>query len=753
MEELLKKRMAKSTAEKEKQKQEPKNPQAGTPKKSKWGIVAGLFAVILVALFLLVNYITDFMWFQELGYTSVFLTNLGAKVGIALGVFVVVTGLTYWYLQSLKKNYYKKIASHSPDRSGITGKISGALAAVYGAVVAYMAASNLWMEGLLFANSQSFDKEDPLFGLDISFYIFRLDFITDLTYLLVLALVLLLGLTLVYYLIMMGTRRPRVFAPGEDATSEDPFKEKDAFEGATYNQGNQGKKEGQSPFDQIFGAGKRGPQNSAGTGLDKNNLKELLAIGSRQLMIVGVVLFLMLGVSFFLRQFDLLYAHTGVVYGAGYTDTHVTLWMYRIEILLALVGAGAVVFAFTKKKIKPVLFIPVLMIIVGALGSGAALLVQNYVVSPDEISKETTYLEDNIEYTQYAYGLDNVTVQSFSASSNLTAEDIADNEVTISNIRINDYEPAETFYNQTQSIRQYYTFSDVDVDRYIVNGDYTQVFLSAREIDESKISDTWINQHLKYTHGYGITLSRVDQVTSSGQPEMLIDSIPPVSDVEEIQITQPEIYFGELTNNYVIVGTDEEEFDYPDGDSNQYTSYTGTAGIELNLFNRVLFSIREQSIKLLVSSNINSDSKIIINRNIVDRVETLMPYLSYDDDPYLCVVDGKLYWIIDAYTSSSRFPYSEPYDSDSSVNYIRNSVKVVVDAYNGDTTFYIVDEEDPIVMTLASIYPSLFSTLEDMPEALQEHIRYPQTMFTYQAYVYKRNHKREVKVIYQTEDQ
>ena len=380
------------------------------------------------------------------------------------------------------------------------------------------------------------------------------------------------------------------------------------------------------------------------------------------------------------------------------------------------------------------------------------MLVQNFVVSPDEIAKESKYLERNIEYTQYAYDLQDVTIKPFAASNDLSAEDIQNNDPTISNIRINDYSPTNTFYNQTQSIRQYYTFPDVDVDRYQINGDYTQTFLATREIDEEKISNTWINTHLKYTHGYGVTLSRVDKITSSGQPDMLIDSIPPVSRVEEIDITQPEVYFGELTNTYVIVGTNEDEFDYPDGDSNKYTRYEGTAGIKLNPVNRLMFAIREHSMKLLVSSNIKSSSRIIINRNIVDRVQKIMPYIGYESDPYMCTVDGKLYWIIDAYTMSDKFPYSEPYSDESTTNYVRNSIKVVVDAYNGTTDYYIVDENDAIAQTYAKIYPKLFKTLDQMPEGLQAHIRYPNTMFAIQAKVYRRYHMNDVKVFYQNED-
>ena len=477
-----------------------------------------------------------------------------------------------------------------------------------------------------------------------------------------------------------------------------------------------------------------------------------MKIASGKIAGLGCIFFLMLAIDFFLKQFDLLHAHTGAVYGAGFTDVNITLWMYRILCGLAVISAILFVVYMAKKQYKKILTVPVIMIVVGLIGTGAGMLVQNFIVSPDELQKETPYLLNNIEYTQYAYGLEDVDIKSFAADNTLTAEDIANNMETITNIRINDFEPAEQFYNQTQSIRQYYTFNDVDNDRYWVNGEYTQTFLTAREIDENKISDTWLNRHLKYTHGYGVAMSRVDKVTSSGQPDVLVGNIPPVSAVDEIEITRPEIYFGELANDYVVVGTKEQEFDYPNGDSNSYNMYDGNAGIKMNFFNRLVFAIREGSLKLLVSSNINGDSRIIINRNVVDRVHTIMPYLSYENDPYMVTVDGKLYWIIDAYTISNLYPYSEPYSEETNVNYIRNSVKVVIDAYNGNTDYYVIDENDPIAQTYAKIYPTLFKKLDQMPEGLKAHLRYANTLFTIQAKVYGKYHMEDVNVFYQSED-
>jgi len=721
-------------------------------KKRRLGLKGIIIIVLLIILLLLslVGFLTDFMWFRELGYLSVFLKKLFTQLKIGVPTFIVVTILSYIYFKFLKRSYYRKIESGDPvGNPRIMNLISWALAALFGGIVTYVAVTKLWFSSLQFFNSTDFDIKDPLFNNDVSFYIFKLNFISTVNNLAIAVLVVFLVMTLVYYFILMSTRKPKVF---DDGGGKETARDEDRYDG-----GNLGGEGGFGPFGEMFGQfGKnfnknfnRGSQQKKQ--FDDENIRELLTIASKQLIIVGVIFFVMLGIHFFLKQYSLLFGSTGAVYGAGFTDVNVTLWVYRIMIGLSAAGAVAFFIGVKKKRFKLILTIPVIMIVVGIGGAAAGALVQNFVVSPDELNKESKYLERNIEFTQYAYDLNDVDMKSFSADDNLTSSDIKDNEATLSNIRINDYKPAKKFYNQTQSIRQYYNFNDVDVDRYMINGEYTQTFLSAREIDENRISQTWLNTHIKYTHGYGITLSRVDKITDSGQPDMLIDSIPPVSQVKEIQITRPEIYFGESTNNYVVVGTDEDEFDYPDGDNNKYTNYEGADGIKMNPLNKLLFSIKERSLKLLVSSNINSNSRILINRNIKKRVETIMPYLEYDDDPYVVTVNGKLYWIIDAYTTSDKYPYSQPYDSDGT-NYIRNSVKVVVDAYNGDVNYYIVDKTDPIAQTFKKIYPKLFKDFSEMPKKLQAHIRYPNTMLEIQSDIYQRYHMSDVKVFYQNED-
>ena len=719
--------------------------------------IALLLVVLVAAAFvLLINFIVDWLWFKEMGYVSVFLTQLKTSLVVGIPVFFVLTVLINLYLRNLKKGYFAKIASHEETDMKKLNKKTNGISLLAALVVAFYAVSNFWFQILKFANATDFDIKDPLFGIDVSFYIFKLDFLKQLNEVFIGLILLMVFITVIYYGILLTVRTPDIFETEEaDDTTADFTQDEERYTGGGNPfEGIGGN--GANPFDKIFeGLGRKMPKTpKPKKQVDQGNLHQLLAIASGKLSVLGIIFFMMIAVNFFLLQFDLLHTHTGAVYGAGFTDVNVTLWMYRILCGLAVIGAVLVPFQIKKKQFIKILTVPVIMIAVGAFGVGAAYVVQGFIVSPDEINKEDKYLERNIEYTQYAYQLDDVTTKNFAANNKLTSGDIVENAETINNIRINDYQPVNTFYNQTQSIRQYYKFNDTDVDRYMVNGKYTQTYLSVREIDKEKINDTWLNRHLKYTHGYGVTLSRVDKVTSSGQPDVMIGNIPPQSAVEEIQIEQPEVYFGELANDYILVNTSEEEFDYPDGSSNKYTKYTGGAGIKLNLFNRALFAIREQSMKLLVSSNIKSDSRIIINRNVSERVNKIMPYLSYEEDPYAVVADGKLYWMIDAYTTSNNYPYSEPYAGKlGGTNYIRNSVKVVVDAYNGDVDFYIVDENDPIAMTYQKIYPKLFKSFDKMPEELKAHIRYPNKLFEIQAGVYSRYHMEDVKVFYQREDE
>lgn len=702
------------------------------PKKG-LSFVVMVIVVILVLLIGCAGFLTNWMWFDSLGYEKVFWTKFLSQLEIGVPVFLAAMLLVRIYLKSLKKHYFIEIESHEiPDEKRLN-KISWGMSVVFGLLVGLTAGASTWMDFRQFANATSFGLKDPLFHLDISFYVFKLSFLTKANNIVLGIVVGVVIITLLYYGILMMVRTPDMFE-WEPEEPEDP----------------ETSGENAIPFTRKS---RKKPSEKRTLDLNNSNMSQLLHIASGKLTLLGIIFYVMVAMDFLMRQFDLLHVHTGAVYGAGFTDVNVKLWVYRLIMVLSIVGAVTLCHHMHRKEPKKLARIPIAIVAVGLLGGVVSFAVQNLLVSPDEINKESKYLERNISFTRHAYGLDNIKVEEFPAEQNLNRQAIRDNSQTITNIRINDYEPVQDFYNQTQSIRQYYDFNDVDIDRYNINGEQTQTYLAAREINESKISSTWINRHLKYTHGYGAAVSRVDAVTASGQPDIIVKNIPPESEAKDIEITRPEIYFGELTNDYVIVNTDEQEFDYPNGNENSYSMYKGKAGIKLNLLNRILFSVREGSMKLLVSSNVNSDSRIIINRNIKDRVEKLMPYLSYEKDPYMTVVNGKLYWIVDAYTTSSYYPYSEPYSGEvGSTNYIRNSVKVVVDAYNGDTTFYVVDEDDPVARTYQKIYPTLFKDGKDMPEGIRKHIRYPNSLLKIQAGVYTKYHMDQVKVFYQDED-
>ncbi len=710
------------------------------------GIVVIVLMLLIAGFGTLIRFGIDYLWFSEMGYKSVFFTQLLTQLKIGIPTFVILTIVTHLYLQSLKKAYYKKvkISGYSAGEEKTLNRITLGLSALFGLLVTLSTVTALWFQILQYQNSTSFGLADPIFKNDISFYIFKMEFLSQLNQIALGLVIAFFIVTMLFYFILLGMRKPQIFEEEPQTFTQ----EDDGTRRFTGNFNSFG------PFGDMFGEvingkfGSRRPKKQ----FDKNNFGQLLSIASNQIAIMGVVFFLMLGANLFIKQFSLLYSQTGLLYGAGFTDINVTLWIYRLLMGMSVLAAVFFAVGFKKHKYKTMLIVPVLMILLSIGGTVATGLVQSLVVSPDEIKKESKYLKNNIAFTQNAYNLQDIDIKEFPATNTLTKDDILNNMGTISNIRINDFSPVEQFYNQTQSIRSYYTFNDVDVDRYMINGEYTQTFLSAREIDESKIKEQWLTRHIKYTHGYGITLSRVDKVTASGQPDMLIDNIPPVSEVDEIGITRPEIYFGEKTNNYIITNTTEKEFDYPSGTKNKYSTYEGNAGIKLNLFNRILFAIREQNLKILVSGNIDSNSKIMINRDIKTRAQKIAPFLAYDKDPYIVTTEGRLYWILDAYTASQYYPYSEPFSEDSKANYIRNSVKVVIDAYNGDTNFYLVDDEDPIANTLAKIYPKLFKTFDQMPEGLQSHIRYPNFLFDIQANVYKKYHMSDVNVFYQSED-
>jgi uncharacterized membrane protein (UPF0182 family) len=416
-----------------------------------------------------------------------------------------------------------------------------------------------------------------------------------------------------------------------------------------------------------------------------------------------------------------------------------------------VIGAGlAVLHAFGRRN-WPIPAAIALYALVSIGGEGYASVLQRFSVTPNEQARETPFIEHNIAATRRAFALDTVDVRPLSGDARLTPEDITRNAATLQNVRLWDHAPLLETFGQIQEIRTYYDFVSVDNDRYQIDGALRQVMLSGRELNSASLpARTWVNERLTFTHGYGLTLGPVNQVTSEGLPVLFVRNLPPET-IPDLKVDEPSLYFGELSNDYVIVRTRTPEFHYPRGDDNETTQYTGRGGVPLgSLWRKLLFALRFGSYQILLSDDIGPESRILFNRNIRERVERIAPFLALDRDPYLVLAEGKLYWLFDAYTTSNRYPYSTPAGR---VNYIRNSVKFVIDAYNGTTTAYLADSNDPIAATFARTFPDTFKPLAEMPASIREHVRYPEDIFAIQAQVFSTYHMTQPAVYYNREDQ
>jgi len=479
-----------------------------------------------------------------------------------------------------------------------------------------------------------------------------------------------------------------------------------------------------------------------------------------------VILSAILGVLIWQRVlglYQLLYSSSGAVFGAGYTDVNIRIgatWFFIAVICLVIVVLLVRLYwkrncLFYSLGLIPVVWLVALVIVPA--------WTQQFSVKPNELEREQQYLSYNIQATRQAFGLDKLDEKELDISDTLTQKQLVDNKLILDNIRFWDWRVLDTNYSQKQLFRQYYDFVDIDIDRYLISGNYRQVMLGSREMDQSKLDakarKSWVNTQIKYTHGYGIALNAVNEFSETGMPILLVKDIPPVSTVPEIKITRPEIYFGELTKEHVFVKTTEPEFDYPKGDENVYCFYEGSGGVEIGSvlsLRRLAFALKFDGMPVLLSNYLKPESKILYYRQIEERVKKIAPFLRYDADPYMLVDSkGKLWLMWDAYTISSHYPYSEPYSGkpfNEDINYIRNSVKVVIDPYNGSVDFYIFDEKDPMVRAYQKIFPALFKTKEQMPRDLVSHLRYPEDLIYVQAKVYCAYHMTDPGVFYNKED-
>ncbi len=659
----------------------------------------------------LINIYPEFLWFIDLGYQSVFLKIWEVRLGVLL-IFAVVAFffiyanifLAMWtrrkldkepevvYDGSLNFNFdslpFNKTMELLTSYKWIALVVAGIFCLLFGGFWFLN-----WDKVLLFYNGGLFGKTDPIFNQDIGFYFFIYPFYKLLqTWLSGLTLVTAIMVGLIYF----NHKAIRIKGRALEIRKE-----------------------------------------------VKVHISVLLAI-----------FFGLLAWSYKLNMYHLLYSAKGLVYGAGYSDIHADLLGYKVLFVVALFIVGLIfVNIFRKGILLPLEGLAVLVIVFVALKVVYPSVLQQFVVKPNEIEKERPYIEQNVAYTREAYNLNNVEERTFTINNNLKVADLQKNQETISNIRLWDHRPLLKTLDQLQAIRLYYDFNDVDIDRYTLNGKYQQVMLSARELDADQLPEgarNWINQRLTYTHGHGLVMLPVNKMTSEGLPNFYIYDIPAKINAD-IKIDNPDIYFGESTNKYIIVNTKAKEFDYPQGDNNKYTVYKSHHGILLNnFFKKVLFAIKFQELNIILSDTITPKSRVLFDRNIKVRLQKIAPFLFYDSDPYMVLSKGKLYWITDAYTMSDMYPYAQPFYGN--YNYIRNAVKVVVDAYTGETSFYLTDKKDPLILAYSKIFPSLFKDVSKLDPDLVSHFRYPEDLFTIQAKMYSKYHMNDPQVFYNQED-
>jgi uncharacterized membrane protein (UPF0182 family) len=676
----------------------------GQPRQPHQGGKGVVLAVVLFVVVLLVwrmtGMITDWFWFQEVGYEKIFTVTLLAQLAAA-----VVFGVAFFIIVYI--NLF--LASRLSDRIQLVHREGAILFPPWGvdtvtlkwlilsgsavfSLFAALQATSQWENLLRFFNATPFGVSDPLFGRDIGFYVFQLPFLQHIYGWLMTVLVMAaLGTAFIYLL-----RRSLLFIPPRSL--------------------------------------------------------QLAPAARAHLLALAAALFFLAALGFWLDLNALLYVKRGVVFGPGYTDATTQLWVLRLLMVLCpLAGASLVYFIFRRDWRIPAFVILAFLAVLIVGREFYPAFVQKFKVIPNEMVLEKPYLEQNIKYTRLAYGLQNIEDRVFPAEENLTKEDLRRNDLTVKNIRLWNHAPLLLTFAQLQEIRTYYKFIDVDNDRYKINGEYRQVMLSPRELSYAALpSRTWVNEHLTYTHGYGAVMGPVNRITREGLPEFFIKDIPPVASTS-IKITRPEIYFGEQSNEYVFVKTKRPEFDYPVGDKNVYSRYEGKGGVPLSFFRKILYAVRFGAFTILLSDDITSDSRVMYYRNIKERVSRIAPFARFDTDPYLVISpEGRLLWYVDGYTVTDRFPYSEP--TPRLGNYIRNSIKAVVDAYDGSVAFYASDADDPILKTYAKIFPGVFKKLSDMPPELQQHVRYPPGMLSIQARMYRAYHMQDPQVFYNKED-
>lgn len=658
-------------------------------------------ALVIYVIIVLPSLYGDYLWFEGVGYESVFLTILGYRIGLFAGSAVLSFVVLYGsYLLALRN--IRAVTPATPPWTYLVGIVVLVVLIGFRYAVA-------WDIVLRFMHATPFGVTDPVYGNDVAFYVYTLPFVN-----LVIGFVMLLAVTGLLVSLAVYAR-PFAVLERETPTGETSLE-----------------------FDivRFF-----------------SNVREHAY--PHVVSYIGV-LFLALAAKFYIDRFELLFSTRGTVFGIGATDA--TIYQPLLVLLaVACVIGGVVILAGGWIKDDRAVYIPI-AIVVGflLLGQGAGGAYQSFVVEPDEFNKEEEFIANEIEFTNKGYALERISEREFEVSETITREEVEQNPGTIGNARLWDPRPLLTTYNELQIFRTYYTFTDVDVDRYEIEGEKKQVMISAREVDFSGLSpesQTWVNRHLVYTHGFGVVMSPVKDVTGEGLPKLYIQDIPPNSSVD-VPVTEPRIYYGEETVDYAIVNSKTRELDYPSGEENVYTNYDEDGGVVLDsVIKELVYSIKFGAPQIILSDSVTRESRLQFNRDIHSRTRAIAPFLEYDRDPYVVVADGKVYWIYDAYTTTDGYPYSKRIRfKGKRTNYVRNSVKVVIDAHTGETTYYVAEPDDPVIQTYRKAFPDLFEDMAAMPPSLHDHVRYPEDAFSVQAGLYLNYHMREPQVFYNKED-
>lgn len=666
-------------------------------------------AILLTALFFAllllpngVRLLTDWYWFQGIGFERIFLTRLGGQILLGVGIGLLTFGFLYLNFRIAHRRRgsqpiwvrLDQYGRQQVDVSQLLNRFAVPAFLLLSLFVGLFAAGR-WLTVLQYLHRTSFDLRDPIFQRDLSYYFFTLPIAeVALGLFFFLAVVALLVSLALYYL--------------------------------------------------------RGELVFQGRRLRAARRAQL------HLALIGSLWFVLTALSVhFIRIPELLYSTTGPLLGASHTDLHARLPVLRILPVVALLGAALLVWGGIKRELdRTAVGAVVLYFGVSILGGSLyPAAIQKFSVAPNELVKEAPQLRHHIAATQEAWGLDRVETRDLDGAATLTLQDLRENTSTIRNVRLWDREPLLDTFGQIQEIRTYYEFVSVDNDRYWLDQEYRQVMLSPRELSSAALpARTFINERLTFTHGMGLTLGPVNLVTSEGLPVLFIKDLPPASTIS-LAVKRPEIYFGELSNDYVFAKTKQKEFNYPSGEQNIFTTYEGTGGVPVrSLLRKAILAARFGSLKILLSDDITGESRALYYRNIRDRAEKALPFLRFDSDPYLVITDeGRLHWIYDAYTRSRRYPYAQRLSD--GTNYVRNSVKLVLDAYDGDLRAYVADPTDPIVQTLGRIFPGIFLPLDEMPQDLRSHLRYPKDLFRLQTTLYTTYHMGEPQIFYNREDQ